>query len=235
MAITQDQLTLGTNYSAASSSTIALTTTGAVASGGFIVLGVYWFTYNNVTLNSVSGGSLTWTVDKQFQSGGSVNAALVSAQAPSGLASSTSITATFSSSIPTFKGICGASWTGVATPTVIDGTPGTSSGSAAAWTAGSISTSNANDLVVGACTGDASGSFSSTPTGGWTENNDFSDSTDGDSGTQVYQIVSSTGAYNPGGTWSTSVSFSGVSVAYQAAATAAAAAVPFLHRMPLGV
>jgi hypothetical protein len=61
MAVAIDQTTIGGNASTAAAGSLAFTTSAAVAAGGFIVLGVGWFTTGGtVTLSSVSGGGLTW-------------------------------------------------------------------------------------------------------------------------------------------------------------------------------
>jgi hypothetical protein len=85
----------GTANSDTSASTLAVTTTGAIASGAKIILVAGWRTAT--TLSSVAGGSLTWVIDRQQVDGGAArHYAFISANAPSGLASSTAITLTFS-------------------------------------------------------------------------------------------------------------------------------------------
>ena len=78
-----------------SQSTLPVTTSGTIASGSKIILSVGWRTAT--TLSSVAGGSLTWTIDRQIVNAAATqHAALVTADAPSGLASGTTITLTFS-------------------------------------------------------------------------------------------------------------------------------------------
>ena len=100
MAIVIDQLSIGETAADSASSTVAFTTNQTVASNGFIVVTVTWINPSGQTLLSVGGGGLTWNIDKQGQTGGTeAPTAIVSAQAPSGLASGTTITATFSASV----------------------------------------------------------------------------------------------------------------------------------------
>src|SRR4051812_42539010 len=101
MAIALDVADLGKNGADPSSTTIAFTTTSAVAVGGFIIVSVGWFDAA-ITVSSVAntGSSvLSWTVDKQGRPAAptSDSTAIVSAQATSGLSSGAVITATFSS------------------------------------------------------------------------------------------------------------------------------------------
>lgn len=191
---------------------------------------VGWFS-STVTLSSVTGGSLTWTIDKQFKSG-SVNAALVSAQAPAGLAGSTVLTANYSATT-TGRAIGGGYFTGVATSAPGDGSASASSGGTQTpWTAGGVATTNADDVVVGAAMGDLGGTAGlSTPTAPWLEILDFNLGASGDQYTMVYRIVSSTATYTPAGTWAVAAVTTGVAAAYMAD-TGGAAAAPTLTMAP---
>jgi hypothetical protein len=51
----------------------------------------------------------------------------------------------------------------------------------------------------------------------------------------VYQIVSATGNYTPGGTWGVTNTNAGVAVAYMQASAAAAATSPPVRRGTLGM
>lgn len=211
MAIAKDA-DLGTAIGAAGATTVALSTANAAASSSFIVLTVAWF--GTTTLNTVAGGSLVWAIDKQFRSG-SINVAFVSAQAASGLASSTSLTATFSGS-SSGRMIGGDSFTGIATSSVTDGTAASSSGTGTAWSGGAVTTTNADDVIVGAAMRDAGADTTSTPGASYTELKDFGAGT-GDNCTSVYRIVSATGSNTPTGTWLSTGNWAGIAVAYKAA------------------
>ncbi len=111
--------------STASSATIAMTTTNTVAAGHFIVGFVAQRLGGSFPLSSVSGGGLTWNVDltEPGTSGQTTSSGVFSAQAPSGLASGTTITATLSGSTSSrkvmgcyeFSGVASSSPLGVTT------------------------------------------------------------------------------------------------------------------------
>ena len=99
MAITVDKLSLGTVIMTGGNDGGAglknFVTNQTVAAGAFIVMG--WGCFGGEILLSVAGGGLTWSIDSHTNGSNSKESAIVSAQAPSGLASGTTITATFQS------------------------------------------------------------------------------------------------------------------------------------------
>ncbi len=214
--------------------TASFSTTGAVAAGGKIIVGVSW--YNNVTV-SVAGGSLSWTQDESFNSADDANrrAALFSADAPAGLASSTSITVTASGNAFNL-GLCGAYITGAATASWEDIGGGSSSASSGTMSV-SITTTTADTAVFFFGWAEFA-SVGSTPLSTYSEAVDFINSVDGALCALDYRIVSSTGTYTPGATFDDTGSHGwvGVAVAYKADAGGAVAGSPFKpRRMPLGV
>jgi hypothetical protein len=235
MAIAVDQSTLGGDFTndVSSTASIPFTTTNVVASGGFIVLLVTW--HKGVTLSSVAGGSLTWTIDLQgasTASNGSV--ALVSAQAPSGLASSTTITATLSSASTGVQSICGTSFTGVKTSSPVDVTSAlTDFTTTTAWTTASTTIAAGSVLVANAV--QLTGGFTSTPTSPSIETHDQNAGVGSFSETSAYRIEAAGGAFTVAGTWSSSATGTAAGVAYLAAAAAPAGASFHPPRMPLGV
>jgi len=106
---------IGKNTPAAgsTSSTVTFTTTAAVPSGGKILLAVGWFSAG-ATLSSVSATGCSGNVMGQ-QANGSDRFALAYLDAPSGLASGSTVTATFSASTADSRYICGSYITGAAT------------------------------------------------------------------------------------------------------------------------
>lgn len=85
----------GTAQTDTSQTTLPVVTSGAVAAGSRIVLVAGWRTAT--TLSSVAGGSLTWVIDRQQVDGSAArHYAFISAHAPAGLASGTTITLTLS-------------------------------------------------------------------------------------------------------------------------------------------
>lgn len=203
MAIAVDQASLGTTATVASATTIVLTTTAAVAVGGFIVLFIGWENAGTVTV-SVAGGGLTWAVDVQGKHDSqNPHSAIATAQAPAGLASSTAITATFSST-STGRAIAGSSFTGIATASALDAaTAPVAGGGGTTWTTPNVTTTNADDLLVGMQHASNAAGPTSAIDSPATELHDFS--SDFDLTTTGYRIVTSTGTYAISGTWSASI------------------------------
>jgi hypothetical protein len=83
-------------YGSGFATTVADTTTASVTAGNKILCRVSWWGGAGGSLTGVSGGSLTWTIDEAGPTGTTYRTAIISADAPAGLASSTTITATFS-------------------------------------------------------------------------------------------------------------------------------------------
>lgn len=201
----------------ADGTSVVLTTTAAVAAGGFIVLTGGWFGSNTAVVSSVSGGGLTWAVDK---SGGLSNSGtfICSAQAPAGLASSTAITVNFSIivSVPTVSGM---SFTGVKTSSPVDGTPlGPTNVATAGWSSGSYAIAAGSVIVAvdwtqGAITGNTATSPS-------VEANEYVKPSDQYGHAAEYRIESAAGSYTVDGTWDAAGSNSNIAVAYLAAAAA---------------
>jgi hypothetical protein len=230
---------LGTNTVAndtGPSSTVALVTTQAAAAGSKIIIFVGWGAGTAITLSSVSGGSLTWNRDIQADDiGGAEKIAIASADAPSGLSSGTTITATFSTSGAGSRFISGTSFTGVTTGTTYDGTNHTTNGTNV-WTGGTINTANANDLIIGLGVTEVTIGSSPvcTPSTNYTQVHCISETTsDSDNWESVYRIVSSTSSYTPGGTITnvtpTPNVTAGLAVAYKASvAVNSAPAAPTL-------
>ena len=187
---------LGTKNENVASATMTLTTTGAAAAQGRVFLFVNW-NHTSRTLTSVSGGGLTWTVDAQVKDSSKYHGAIASASAPTGLASGTVITATFSGSV-THGLISAASFTGIASTNPVDRSGTSTQRGVAAW-ADSVTTTNANDLVLGWSGLDAI--TTSTPGAPNIEIHDFSNTVFGEAATSVYRIESTVGAKTVNGTW----------------------------------
>ena len=205
---------LGTKSENANSASMTLTTSGTAVAGARVFVFVSW-THSTRTLTSVSGGGLTWTVDRQQKAAGNnARVAIASAAAPTGLASGVVLTATFSGPV-THGLIAATSFTGIATSAPVDATAG-ATGTGTAWTA-SATTTNANDLVLGFSTIDANAT--STATAPNTEIHDFGNASYYGWATSVYRIETTTGAKTTSGTWSTSSGSTGnvtIAVAYKA-------------------
>jgi hypothetical protein len=217
LAIAVDQVTLGSTVQDSAGTTVVLTTTAAVASNGFITGFVTW--YDGVggaqTLSTVAGGSLTWAFI-QFKAASGANVAIVYAQAPSGLPITTTVTATFSASVPAGRSIALSSWTGVKTASPVDGTPpaGTTS-STTAWTTNAMNV-QAGSLVLGLSM-QITTNLSSTPTAPSLELFDYTSGVGGFGATAAYRIETSVGTVTVAGAWSANASSATIGVAFLAA------------------
>jgi len=194
---------------------MTLTTGAAAVAGSRVVVFVEWAQATR-TLSSLSGGGLTWTVDFQTKESNNNHLAIASAYAPSGLASGTSLKATFSGSV-THGLIAAASFTGVAATSPVDATASATQAGVRAWTA-ALTTVNPTDLVVGLSTIDAN--TTDTPTAPNAEIHDFGNSAYYGWATTVYQTATAAGAKTLAGTWAANSGATGnltIAVAYKAA------------------
>ena len=213
-----DQPTLGHSALTDGVSVVSFNTTAAVAAGGFIVASLGWFT-GATAISSFTGGGLTWTVDT-FQQTGNKWLAIISAQAPSGLASGTTLTATLNANSQDLM-LTAMSFTGVITSSPVDGTPTTITESVVTgWATPSYSI-QAGSVIVACCyatTGPPG--TSNTPTSPAIESADWTDSFN--TFCTEYRIESSAGSYNIAGTWGASSVNENISVAYKVAPAAPA-------------
>lgn len=232
MAITVDKANAGTNGNDSTSTTISVNTSQTIASGAFIVVCVAWFDpFEVATLSSVSGGSLSWSIDKQGSSGVTFDPeeAIASAQAPSGLASGTTITATLSASISGNTSEIGvSSFLGVKTSSPVDGTPigpVNNGGATDLWTTGNY-TLSAGSLMVGAA--NCGDNFTNAMTDG-TELYEAASSF-----TKLfaaYRIEASAGSYALAGDMSAVGQCDAIAVGYLAAAADTPALAPWVRSL----
>jgi hypothetical protein len=220
---------LGSTQVAASSGTVALTTAAAVAAGGLIVVAVS--SASTVSLSSVGDGTNTYSLLGPATNVDSHRVWLAYAIAASGLASSSTITATFSAG--TAERMIGAiSFTGIDSGTPVTGTPSTrTSTNETTFNGPAITPADANAVVVGFHITDGAGNpQATTPNTGFTiqlgstsPNDEWNFVLGGaqKAACMMYRIVSSIAAYTPGGVWDESQA--GGSQAHIAAAFKAAA------------
>src|SRR4051812_423180 len=195
-AITFDK-SLGTSHENIGSTTMRLTTAAAAVARSRVFVFVTWSNATR-TLTSVSGGGLTWSVDVQARDASSNHGAIVSAYAPSGLATGTSITAAFAGSVG--HGLMAASsFTGIAATAALDATGTNAQGGVSGWTA-SVTTTTASDVILGWSGIDTSAT--STPTAPNVEMHDFGDQWFNEYSTSVYRIDSTAGTKTVNGIWS---------------------------------
>lgn len=217
MAIALDVANLGTARNASGAGdAVSVNTGSAVASNGFIVVCVGWFGTTNL-VTGVSGGSLSWTRDLNGAAA-SKGICIASAQAPSGLASGTTITVSWAGGAGASEMIMGASsFTGVKTSSPVDGTPlGATLASTVAWTTGNY-TIAAGSLIVGGNWCD--GGSANTP--GTTELWELDNAGGPDGMVAAYRIEASAGGYPITGTWNAATQYIMGAVAYLAGAATA--------------
>jgi len=234
MAITVDKASIGTFTNDANSATAVLTTNQTVASSAFIVVSVGHFGSSATVDTVVSSPALTWTIDKQSTVTGGRFVAIASAQAPSGLASGSTITFTFTDATPGARVAGGSSFLGVATSSPVDGTPlGTTDVTTDVWSSGNYAIA-AGSVIVGACYTPNQAS-SHTATSG-TEAYEAFDVADQYGTVSVYRIESSAGSYAVAGTWGVATGNNkNIAVAYLAAAGDAGSAPTLYSPIRSGV
>jgi hypothetical protein len=189
----------GTNQAAAGATTITLTTGAAVASGGLLVVCI---SANAGTLNTVSDGTNNLTIGTPASSG-LEKTWMAYRYYAGGLASSSTITATFAGS-QSERMIGAASWTGCdSTPFEVESTRNTIF-SETSWTCSPVTNVSAAALIVGFFGTAGAGNPTNTAGVNYTECLDWTLSGGQKSAAAVYRIVSSAAAQTPLGDWSSS-------------------------------
>jgi len=205
----------GTASTDTNQATLPVTTSGAIAAGSKIILSAGWRTAS--TLSSVSGGGLTWTIDRQFRNAGlSQSAALVTADAPSGLASGTTITLTFSANT-TAKFVSVEEVTGLAAQgSVLDQQLGAENATTTtAFDTGNLGTTTVADELLVAVIFYQGIETTVTWASSFTALQRLTSPTR--SMANGYRIVSATGVYKASGTHSPTSTWTGVLASYKAA------------------
>lgn len=206
------------DFAAAGANTRTLTTIATAAAGTRIVVFISYFSTSTVT--GVSDGT-AYTLDKAVVNG-SDKFEIWSRNAAGGLASGSSITATFGATITGGTLMGAASFTGVASSSAVV-TTSSATGTAASWSSGSGTNTGQADAayVGGAGNEDVTNPTTSTPSSG-TEINDRYRPVDQQGFATGYKAVSTVASDAVTGTWSNSASTAntGALVIYAAAATA---------------
>lgn len=216
---------IGTNSS--SSATTNVTTTGAVPAGALVIMLIGVGLSSGTSTITASGGGLTWTTDHSQLFSGAIPwyYAIASAQAPSGLASGSTLTGSGTgTTIATLVAV--AYCEGLETSGVKDVSDGNGQGTGTTWDTTATSTTVADTLVIGGCLVD--GTKTNTPSGGATELNDFQYATEAWSMCVEYLIKNTASSASLTGTWSSPGNTDKTSafVAYKGAAGAAPTSLP---------
>lgn len=207
-----------------------LTTGAAAASNSRIILAAWW--YGTQTMSaSWSNAGLSWVRDVAFAAtidGGS-NLAFASADAPSGLSSSTVLTPSFSATPAFGPGLAAVSFTGLGTGTsgYVDTTASGVEDFNASWTTGNLVTTMADTLLL--CISVGPGASGNTAGGSNTEIHDWITEGTNRAATE-YRIVSSASTYTMTGTWAGGPSFqANVALAYEAGGAPPTPPTPLYH------
>lgn len=201
----------------------ALTTNVTVASNSWVFVAISWYFSANVS--SVSGGGLTWTV---LQNGGSASRlAIARAWAPSGLASSTAITPSFSSGDHDHRNMAGASFTGGDSSSFDANGVFGSGASGTAFTTGNVTAAGANELLV--CAATVTGTGTSTVTSPAVFDNDEADNAADHTVIVGHRILTSSGTYTIAGSGGWGGPWFAVAIA-MAPAAEGTVGVPVLRR-----
>lgn len=202
MAIAVENANAGTAANDASATTIAVATAATIAAGALVVVSLGWWLASAATV-TVSGGALTWATAVQGKNpSAEQQAAIAYALAPSGLASATTVTATYSAAVHG-RQIGVSSFTGVDAVTPLGNTGAITAGNlVAAWATASVAIS-AGSVLIGVSHLDPNGT--STITSPSIEALDWTDGAN-TAATMGYRIEASAASYTVAGTWSTSSS-----------------------------
>jgi hypothetical protein len=238
MAVTAPT-SVGAAYTTLSNTTSAFTTTATAPSGSLMIMGAAGWNASGTgsQLIVLSGGGLTWTREKHVNSG-QFNLDIFTAPAPSGLASGTVLTATYTGN-HNGKPVGGGYVTGQ--DVVPTETSSSATGTGASSNAGTMTTVTV-DLAVGIMFADFTGGSTSTAGTNYTELFDVANATNNQTFTMVYRVDAPTGSNTPVNTWGAAVTtWLGVSVAIApvgaiagpSVSTPAFNAIPFLEGLNL--
>lgn len=206
---------IGTNTTAGPSTNVS--TTGTVPSGALVIMVVGTGINSGTSVITASGGGLTWATDVSNLFSGVIPwyLSVFSAQAPSGLAASSTLTASCTGSFIANM-VAVVYCTGLDTSSPKDISDGNGA-SATNWDTTATTTTVADTLVIGGCIHD--GLTSNTATGGATELQDFQYATDAWTMATEYKILAATASTSLTGTWLAGANnYSAAFVAYKAAA-----------------
>jgi hypothetical protein len=194
MPIAIDQADIGGNSEIGSATSIAFNTSATVAVGADIFMLVR--AGSDVTMSSFTGGGLTWTEEHRFPSTPDV-LFLYRATAPAGLASGTTITATFSATNSN-RIIEGCSFTGLSTA-VKEDSNGNEGEAVSSWVGDTVTAISQSNLVISALTMNTD--IAHTPTAPSLEAFDKGATFDYRL-SMIYRINAAAGVYTNAGSWS---------------------------------
>lgn len=190
-AVDQASLATPVNEQAYGDTSITLTTNVVVASDAWVFVFLTWLFSD--TLTTVAGGSLSWSITQGVA--GSQRVAIARAFAPSGLASSSAITATWTGGDIDHKWIGGASFTGGDADSFDAAATINSADASTAFVTNAISTAEDDELLVAVGQG-----FNGSAIGPTAPAVQLIDSANGTSIFGLYRIAGAAGSYQAAGT-----------------------------------
>lgn len=211
-----DQANVGAVTDVTGAITSTLTTGATVASKAWIFIALSLNRSSNLTVvaTGFSGGGLTWTLEGDHGVGHGY-AALFRAYAPTGLASGTVLTLTFSAAGYDANGMVASSYLGGFPDSALNGPivmNDNNLGFVTPWTSGPITTTETECLIISAASG--WDGVSSTPTAPSVEDNDNVDSVSRIPAIIERRIETNVGTYTNAGTWASAADLTVVSGAY---------------------
>lgn len=188
--------------------TIALTTTAPVAAGAKIVVGVAHYGGTVTGITDSAGNSY---YSQHAQANGNNCSDIWTAYAPSGLASGSTITVTYSTSVAG-REIMAASFLGCDPGIISFAHNGQNQSGVGAWSSNTVTPPAGEVLLIGISKAGSGGDGTNTPDTGWNELADLGCGT-GDAACLQFRVVQADGstAYAATGTWTgTQVAASGI-------------------------
>lgn len=201
MAVTLDQ-NLGSIGDDVNSTSIVLTTSQTAAANTLIVAFVYIWESTARTLTMSSSPSLgAWTASPVINTQGALDQVWITwVLAPSGLASGSTITATWDTSVTGARILGAASFLGIDQVSPFDTSAVNDQGATQNWSSGAATNARADALFVAVSGSEGTASQTNTATTG-TELHDVAVSTAGQAMCSQYLIASSIASTALAGTW----------------------------------
>jgi hypothetical protein len=193
---------LGTANSKTASATLVVTLTAAATVGQTIIINLTSDTATGMTMSATdSKGNVYGNMDGRIDNGTNVNSAVISGLVTTALAAGDTITITWAGGTPTVRAASVSSFNGVSSSStgLLDG-PQSGVGSSTAPTTAALTTTQANELLIGAIGSEGSIADIFTAGAGWTaltrSGTTGGAATSNDTVDPEYRIVAAVGTYN---------------------------------------
>lgn len=216
------------------SSTLGYTTTATVAANAWVFVGIISYFSDSVASAADNGPGLSWSVTKYTPtSDANMKIAILRAWAPAGMASGTTITATWTGGDSTSKGMIGSSFLG-GDASSFDVAAAGASGNSLNWASTALNTAQNDELLFGVGRFANASSTDPTPVAG-TVKLFYNHNTLGDALYTVYRIAGAAGSYNVAATFAGSAdNWGALAIALKVAALSASSQLTADHGMGMG-